>query len=155
MYSIQGKKSSIKFELKFDFGLEHDSLRSLTLSATPIYNSSENIVLTNYNYLMDIFSLKYGRIVDKTTQEWELLSKHMGKTDEYKRCRYLKNGVSVELEYSCGKNSSDGNLLPHLTIYYQLHLDEKFSTYESSRKSYEKFEKENDRKKREILLEDI
>lgn len=141
MYDIQGKESTIKFEVGFDFGLEYDSLRSLSLIAAPWSNTNGNISLENYNYLVDFFSEKYGKIVDKTSQPWAITPELLGEPVEYRRCRFLKNGVSVELEYS-SRNSTDGSLLQQLAIYYMLYLDDKFSTYDSERKRFEKNKKE-------------
>lgn len=143
MYLIQGKESPIIFEINFDFGMKSDSLISLSLSATPRHNSNQIISLENYNYFTDIFSKKYGKIIDRTNQQFALLTKTFGKPDVYKRCRFLKNGISIELEYSSGNNSGNVDIIPHLYISYQLNLDNKFSTYESTRKMYQEFEKKN------------
>jgi hypothetical protein len=148
MYLLQGEENSIIFELKFDFGHQGDSLGSLSLTATTNYNEPKEISLRNYNYLVDVFTSKYGKIVDKTNQQWELITETIGKPDVYKRCRFLKYGISVELEYNSGKNLNNGNINPQLTLYYQLHLDNKFSTYGSYKDNYRNWKEEQKRKEK-------
>ena len=148
MYLLQGEENSINFELSFDFGLKGDSLLSLSLTATTIYNEAKAITFDNYSYLVNVFTMKYGRAVDKTNQQYELITETFGKSDLYRRCKFLKYGLSVELEYSSGKSSNDGSIPPQLHLYYQLHLDNKFSTYQSSQENYRNWKEEQKRKEK-------
>jgi hypothetical protein len=152
MYLLQGEGNSINFELKFDFGHQGDSLLSLSLSATTIYNEPKEITLNNYGYLVNVFTKKYGKAVDKTNQQYELMTETFGKPDLYRRCKFLKYGLSVELEFSSGKSTNDGNI-PQFHLYYHLHLDKKFSTYQSSRDNYRHFKEEQKRKEENDRIE--
>ena len=147
MYLLQGQETSINFELSFDFGRHYDLLQSLSLSATTIYNEPKVITFNNYSYLVNVFTMKYGRVVDKTNQQFELITELEGKPDLYKRCRFLKYGLSVELVYNSGQSSIDGNI-SHLSLYYQLHLNNKFTTYESSHDNYRKRKEEQKREEK-------
>jgi hypothetical protein len=148
IYHIQMKESTLNFEVNFNFGLKDDSLLSLSMTTLSWHNTIADISLKNYNYLVEIFSEKYGKIVDHTSQELAGFAdlNPSSKLVEYRRCRFLKDGISVELEYTSKKPEYE-NSYQIFTIYYSLHLDKKFSTYDDDRRRYEVNERERERER--------
>jgi hypothetical protein len=145
-YKIKSIGKKLFFEMDFDFDL-NDSLVRLNLID---FDKQHNINLTDFNYFVELYSAKYSKPVDKTFKssfgDPRLISKN------YRRYRFLKNGVSVEIEYDSEYNDEFGKHPSQLVIYYSEHKSEKFITYEENRLNDIKLKEEQKRieKKQEL-----
>lgn len=100
----------------------------------------DNLNLNDFNYFIDLFSSKFGKPIDKTfISPFEEFSKS-GK--DYRRFRFLKNGISVEIEYDSAHSDEIGDHPNQISIYYTEYTSEKYTTYAENRKSHMKFKQE-------------
>lgn len=145
-YKIKSIGKKLFFEMDFDFDLNNSLVRLNLID----FDQQHNINLTDFNYFVELYSSKYGKPIDKTFKGsfggLDLNSKN------YRRYRFLKNGVSVEIEYDSVHNDEFGKHPSQLVIYYSEHKSEKLITYEENRLNHIKLKEEQKRieKKQEL-----
>jgi hypothetical protein len=123
--------------MAFNFGTT-DSLWGITLGYAD-HGNMENLNLHDFEYFIDLYISKYGKPVDKDFKD---VPNFLGfKTKDYRRYRFLKNGISVELEYKSlySEEIETESKLNQIHIYYkEYNVDDKYITYEENHQANKK-----------------
>lgn len=133
LYRLRTEDQLLDFDLELAFG-NHDSLIGINLSYVDV-ESINKINLDDFNYFIKLYSSKYGKPIDKTFEE-NLPFDFDFETKDYRRYRFLKNGVSIEIEYKSIYSDVDenGSKVNQIYIYYSEYLGHEYTTYEENRK---------------------
>lgn len=147
LYRLRAENKLLVFEMEFNFS-STDSLLGITLLDADLGNM-ENLNLNDFEYFVDLYSSKYGKPVDKTFKDISPIET-IFKTKDYRRYRYLKNGISIELEYMSAyieDNELESKTNQIHIIYQEYDVTNHYTTYEENRQADIKW-KEDQKKKR-------
>jgi hypothetical protein len=146
-YSLVSTNKVLPFELELGFNGPADCLNQVSLRLVD-WNGKLNLNLDDFNYLLELYTSKYGKPKDKTDHEY-FLNDFFTVGKDFRKIKFLKDKLEIELSFDSKHSDSPCNI----NITYLVKTSNKLITYKESERFYDQMQKENELRQKQQEME--